>query len=391
MAEPGGRWRRGLWIAPGDGADHITGLPLELRARIASFLPFRQVVQLSSLSRPWRRIHYHTPVVRVKLSDFLFPTGEMLALDEEHAFAGLEAALLRRAEEPGSGSSKVKALEIRYSVHEPLMRHHADRIIALADARELRIEIFINGRRDSSAAWALDLPPSTRALDVVAFGHLAPTISGPGAAALENLGFHIGVVREWSRLPSLRILTLELVTVQAPFPLGACWPLLEDLSRSWTSPSSRRSWKRSSSVVAPELETLVVRCGRGHEDYRSFTLQAPRLRCLEWYNQFTERVDIDVGRPGSVTAGVIELVWNGGRDMKDRRALMMRMLKGLLPELPQEQLADAARPHITHDKYYKVHCHGELVLEEKITCDLDALMSPLQLASLNDLQNQVQN
>ncbi|KAK3163990.1 hypothetical protein QOZ80_1AG0011080 [Eleusine coracana subsp. coracana] len=380
MAEPGRRRRRGLWIAPGDGADHITGLPLELRARIASFLPFRQVVQLSSLSRPWCRIHYHTPVVRVKISKFLFPTGEMLALDGEHALAGLEAALLRRAEEPGSGSSKVEALEIRYSVHEPLMRHHADHIIALADARELRIEIF-NGRRDSSAVWALDLPPSTRALDVVALGHLAPTISGPGAAALENLGFHIGAVREWSRLPSLRILTLELVTVQAPFTLGACCPLLEDLCISATDIELARVDIRlpllkvlelrnvtgplmDVTVVTPELETLVVYCSLGHKEYRSFTLQAPRLRCLDW--------------PDSVTAGVIELVWDGGRDMKDRRALMMRMLKGLLPELPPEQLADAARPHITHDKY-KVDFLGKLVPKEKITCDLDALMSLLQV------------
>jgi hypothetical protein len=63
MAGPSGSPRKKPWAAPGDGADHITGLPLELRARIASFIPFRQVGQLSSLSLPWRRIHDHTPVV----------------------------------------------------------------------------------------------------------------------------------------------------------------------------------------------------------------------------------------------------------------------------------------------------------------------------------------
>jgi hypothetical protein len=58
------------WVAPGDGADYVTALPFELRARIASYLPFQQVPQLEILSRPWRHIHRHAPVVNVDLDDF---------------------------------------------------------------------------------------------------------------------------------------------------------------------------------------------------------------------------------------------------------------------------------------------------------------------------------
>ncbi|KAK3124869.1 hypothetical protein QOZ80_7BG0595060 [Eleusine coracana subsp. coracana] len=354
------RRRREPSVAPADGADYITRLPLELRARIVSFLPFRQVCELSSLSRAWRRIHDHTPVVRVDLNHFLFFTVERLYhyqedgplfMLHESALAGLEAALLRRADE-GSGSSTVDALHITYSVHFPGMSHRADRIIALADARDIRVEIC-NCGRDCDVAWALDLPPSARDLDVVALPHLAPTITGPGAAALVDLRFAHVAIREWSRLPSLRTLTLNAVTIEAAFPPGAWWPLLEELCIS--VPELKELARldiclprlkilemdevtgplMDVTVVAPELEELVVTCMPGEKDYRSFTLQAPQLRWLGWGNQFARRVCVDVGRPGSVTKGIIDFTWNGGfecRKIKDSRALMMRMLKGLLPE-----------------------------------------------------------
>lgn len=38
--------------------------------RLASYLPFQQVPQLEILSRPWRHIHRHAPVVNVDLDDF---------------------------------------------------------------------------------------------------------------------------------------------------------------------------------------------------------------------------------------------------------------------------------------------------------------------------------
>jgi hypothetical protein len=55
----------------GSSGDRITALPIELRARIVSLLHYRQIVQLSVLSRPWRHIHHHTPVVEIDLFDFL--------------------------------------------------------------------------------------------------------------------------------------------------------------------------------------------------------------------------------------------------------------------------------------------------------------------------------
>lgn len=66
------------WIALGDGTDHFTPLPMEVRAHIASF---QQVVQMSVLSRPWRDIHHHTASVRMS-----------------HGGAGVESTLARRAE-----------------------------------------------------------------------------------------------------------------------------------------------------------------------------------------------------------------------------------------------------------------------------------------------------
>ncbi|TVU26060.1 hypothetical protein EJB05_28589 [Eragrostis curvula] len=94
-------------------------------------------------------------------------------------------------------------------------------------------------------------------------------------------------------------------------------------------------------------------------------------------------MDMDVGSPGGVAEGVIELTWNGAflrRSSKEYRALMMRMLEGLLPELPLEQLADAVRPYIALDKYMVDGTdEDELLPEEKLTCDLDALMSSLQI------------
>ena len=64
--------RKKPWAAPGNGADHLTALPLELRARIVASLPFRQIVQLSALSRPWRHIHHHAPIVKLRLYEFVY-------------------------------------------------------------------------------------------------------------------------------------------------------------------------------------------------------------------------------------------------------------------------------------------------------------------------------
>ncbi|CAN6171519.1 unnamed protein product [Urochloa humidicola] len=87
------------WIFPGGGADHLTPLPLELRAQIVSSLPFWQVVQLSVLSRPWRHIHHHAPFVKVHLDDFTYPNDYpfLPGVVNKDAILGLRVALSRRA------------------------------------------------------------------------------------------------------------------------------------------------------------------------------------------------------------------------------------------------------------------------------------------------------
>ncbi|RLM85268.1 hypothetical protein C2845_PM04G06340 [Panicum miliaceum] len=58
----------------------------------------------------------------------------------------------------------------------------------------------------------------------------------------------------------------------------------------------------------------------------------------------------------------------------------MRMLEGLLPELSPEDVADAARPHLTLDKYsVESFDSGKMIPEEKLTCDLSALMTTLKV------------
>jgi hypothetical protein len=103
-------------------------------------------------------------------------------------------------------------------------------------------------------------------------------------------------------------------------------------------------------VDAPELEELVVNCSTGWSvEYKSFTLRAPAMRCLRWFEQFAEIVRIDVGKPGSVSRGTIQFTSNGEleemscREMKYYRAQMIVMLHGLLPHLPPWIVADIAR------------------------------------------------
>jgi hypothetical protein len=356
MAGPGRSWRH--WDAPGDGADHITVLPPELRARIAASLPFRQVAQLATLSRPWRHIHRHTPVVELKLDEW----GSAAGVLDEDALACLELALLRRGQE-GSGS-RVGTLRVTFAVEDPRMRRHAGLIIALADARRIRITVPGFGGFPQ-VEWSVDLSPAAVDLEVEAVCHLTPAIAGPGAAALQKLCLDTVVVPEWPSLPSLRHLALHNVTVVAPFPDAARCPRLEhmcilecliELACVHIRLPLLRSLRMDkaygapcATIDAPELEELDVNCGAGFAaaDYQSFSLRAPRLRCLTWSEQFAERVHIDVGRPGSVTSGRIKYTWKRGlvscREMEDLRAQMTRMLERLLPELSPEGVADAAR------------------------------------------------
>ncbi|KAL6639592.1 hypothetical protein ACP70R_023322 [Stipagrostis hirtigluma subsp. patula] len=400
MPRPSGSSRKKPRVAAGAGAgaDRITALPLELRAYIASFLPYEQIVQLSTLSRPWLHIHHHTPVVKVSLYGFVSFPG----LLDEDAILGLRAALRRRAQE---GGPKVDTLRLGYFADDRRMTRHADRIIALADARRVCVKTPLRGR-GSLNAWALDLPPAARELEVEADGHLTPAIAGPGAASLQTLYLDDVVLREWPRLPSLRSLTLNNVTVEAAFAPGAWCPLLEDLYISDSRIRHAHVDIRlpllkdldmdnvdvrphddffepfgDITVDAPALEDLAVSCTVGCTvDYRSFTLRAPQLRYFGWCCQFVERVDINVG---SVTAGTIEFTANaeiGHPEIKCYRTLMMRMLEELLPELSPEPVADAARPCMKLEKYtVEGFDSGEMIPEEKLTCDLGALMSSLKV------------
>jgi hypothetical protein len=227
-------------------------------------------------------------------------------------------------------------------------------------------------RARSASPSPSDLPPAARRLDVDGEYHIAPAIAGPGAAALRRLRLDKVSLDEWPRLPSLRSLALLSVTVEAPFTPAAWCPLLEHLAVSFSTVEQARvdirlpllksldmedvdvrphddSFEPFGQVTidAPELEELVLTCtSGGTAEYRSFTLRAPRLRYLGYHNLFAGRVDVDVGRPGSVRAGSISFESNeeiACPEMKLCRMQMMRMLEGLLPELSPEDVADAAR------------------------------------------------
>ncbi|CAN6213624.1 unnamed protein product [Urochloa humidicola] len=411
--------KKPCWVAPGDGADHLTPLPLELRALIAASLPFWQVVQLSALSRPWRDIHHHAPVVKIHLDDFIFPNDYVFNIDpslpgavDEAAILGLRLALVRRARD--GAASKVDALFLHdYTVSGggSRMPRHAARIIVLADARSIRVAVSYAGLNPERISWALDLPAAARHLQVFGEYHLAPAIAGPGVAALVELFLNKVSLSEWpSCLPSLRSSTLDDVTVEAAFLPAAWCPLLEHLGVFSSRIEEARVDIRlpllkslemedvnvrpydyflepfgDVAINTPELEELELRSTTGATaEYRSLTLRAPRLRHLGYHNQFVAgSVDIDVGRPGSVMSGSISFESNAEftcPEMKLCRKQIMQMLEYLLPELSPEEVANAARPHMKLGKYsvegFEV---GEMIPEERLTCNLTAIMSLLKV------------
>ncbi|KAK3126735.1 hypothetical protein QOZ80_7AG0561550 [Eleusine coracana subsp. coracana] len=385
--------------------DRITDLPLELRARIASFLHYGEVVQLSALSRPWRHIHHHAPVVKIYLFDFLHLPD--LFFDEEHSVPGLldedsilavRVALGRRAHD--GSASKVDTLRLAFSADDPRMRRHAGRIIALADAPQIHVHSPYGGHAVREA-WVLDLPPAARRLHLVAIDHVVPTIAGPGAAALRKLKLDMVVLRDWLHLPALRSLVLNSVTVEAPFAPGQWCPLLEELDLFCCKIEQARVDIHLQHLKCLEMDSVDVSPERQHDgppygiitidapelleldmifdpgctrDFKSFSLRAPKLRLLCWRNQFAERVRIDVGRPGSVKVGTIEFISVYFREIKYYREQMMRMLQGLLPDVPPESVADIARPYLTLEECPDSDEDDDTV-EEKLTCNLKALMS----------------
>ncbi|CAN6285443.1 unnamed protein product [Urochloa humidicola] len=409
------------------GADRLTALPLELRAEIASYLPFPEVARLAVLSRPWRSIHLHTPVIDLDLDDFLYFAGDIVnhrtslpGLLDDDALLGIRDALLRRARE----GTAVDVLKLDYSAGDPRIRRHADRIIALADASEVVLSVLYpffapQPLPAAPAAWALDVPPSTRYLELHWNDYyLAPAIAGPGAGALREMDLNnMEELRQWPHLPSLRALTLSTVNVKGPFATAACFPLLEKLCMCATNiehpridillPALKRLYMDDVDVSLPagdhgrggdeddgpccgditvDAPQLVVLEVKGTlewtVEYKSFTLRVPRLRRLSWCGQYAERVAIDAGWLGGVTKGKIQFVSNGereepySREMNYYRAQMLQMLQGLLPDLPPETVADVARPYMTMEMYtVEVEGTSEMIPEERLTCNLTALMS----------------
>ncbi|XP_051192448.1 uncharacterized protein [Lolium perenne] len=366
-------------------ADRITALPLDLRARIVSYLPFRE-----------------EHIIDEELA--------IPGIVDDDTLLGIRVALAHRARE-GIGS-KVETMRLAYSAGDPRVKRHADRLIALADAPKIRLNVSFAAvdRLPKRWNWKVDLPPAARHLKIRSLDFLkpTPTIAGPGAAGLRELYLHNVTLREWPRLPSLRALRLSTVTATRPFTPGASCPLLEHLD-IWGStikhprvdirlPHLKNldmddvNIEQSSdflvpygdvTVDAPELEELMVNCRTGWTvEYKSFTLHAPAMRCLRWFEQFAEIVRIDVGKPGSVSRGTIQFTSNGEleemrcREMKYYRAQMIEMLHGLLPHLPPWIVADIARPYMTSEtRTVMDEALEEMVPEETLTCDLGRLMS----------------
>ncbi|KAJ1288712.1 hypothetical protein BS78_02G109400 [Paspalum vaginatum] len=402
----GSKSKKTRTAAVGPIGDRITTLPLELRARIVSVLSFREIVRLTALSRAWRHIHHHTPVVEINLLELYW--DEDLA-DEDSALC-TRVALSRRAQD--ASAPKVESLSLTYVIDDRLvadrrMRRHADRIIALANAHDIRIQAA-HSERFVQDAWTLDLSPAARHLAVTASRHLAPAIMGPGAAALRKLRLFSRsrsmVLREWPHLPSLRSLGLNGVIVEAPFAPGSWCPLLEELDMfnceiEQARVDVRLPWLRFLDMDAVDVRPRGKHCRDGEPfgvitidvpmllnfemyidaagsttDYKSFTMRAPGLRLLCWRNQFAERVVIDVGKPGSVKLGAIRLTTIYYREMEQYREQMMRMLQGLLPDLPPESVADVARPYLEECTDSEDEDDDGLK-DKRLTCDLEALMS----------------
>ncbi|TVU07463.1 hypothetical protein EJB05_13942, partial [Eragrostis curvula] len=391
--------------APGDGADHFTALLLELRARIASLLPFREVVRLSSLSWVWRDIQHHTPVLELCLDEFL-PAG----IVDDSSILGLRVALFRRARDPAA--SKVDSLILDDDVGDSRMLRHAGRIVSLAAARKVHITMIlpdVDLLNPRPVTWALDLPPTALRLEITGrhrIFHLAPAIAGSG---LQKLCLNRVGIRDWPPcLPSLRSLTLNHVAVEAPFTPGAWCPLLEDLRISSSRIErtcvdirlpllksldmddvdvSQRSDDEfffeeypysDIAIDAPHMEEMAIDCTvGGTAPYLSFTLLAPPLRYLYW------RQRVRIGSSVDIAAGTIVFEANaeiGYPEISYHKVLMMRMLQELLPELSQESVTSAARPYMTLEKYTVEGCgSGEMIPEERLTCNLEVLVSSLKI------------
>ena len=145
----------------------------------------------------------------------------LLGLVDDDLLDGLRVSLGHHALE-GSGCT-VDTLRIAYGVDGHRM--HADRIIALADTRKIRITVPYVGSKWRDA-WTLALPPVACHLDIALFDHRASALTRPSDAALQELSRSASVAPGSARprltapqLLSLCSLMLNTVSVEEPFQL----------------------------------------------------------------------------------------------------------------------------------------------------------------------------
>ncbi|OEL20224.1 putative calcium-binding protein CML28 [Dichanthelium oligosanthes] len=371
------------------------------------FTEFKQMMRGGGVCRAWRRLRLHrnAPVVNIDLRDFLMIDGCTLY---DPAIYGLLVALGERRSRP------VETLDLTYSAVDRDMRAHADNLMERVQPHKIRISIsrgcglatgeLLNAFFRRLDKWVLYVPQFMAGdLELRGGDHRVPVLDGIGAELLSVLSLSQAVLLDAPRLRSLRSLKLSVVTVAVPLAPGAWCPLLERLRVEHAAVDVRLPRLKllvmdevdvgsagredapfgDVAVDAPELEELAVSCStRWAEDYRSFTLRGPALWHLCWHEQFAQRVRVDVGNPGSVSEGTIQFTSNGVRnemsccEMKFFRAMMMKMLRGLLPDLPPRSIADVARPYMTMGICTVVEEDTGEVIPEELTCDLGGLMMP---------------
>ncbi|RLN27912.1 hypothetical protein C2845_PM05G07820 [Panicum miliaceum] len=394
----------------GSAAARFAALPPDVRERILALLPYWDVIQLYAVCRSWRRLRLHitTPVVNIDLRDLLMVDGCTIY---DPAIYGLRLALGDERR-----SRPVETLDLTCSVDRD-MRAHADNLMKRVKPRKIRISLAFVARSCALTTDEIldaffrrhDRWVMAGELELRGGDHRVPVIDGTGAEFLNVLSISQAALKDAPRLRSLRSLTLSGVTVAVPLVPGEWCPLLERLRIESCRVERRAVVVRfprlkllameevdvgsadredapfgDVAVDAPELEELAVSCStRWAVEYRCFAVRAPALRRLCWREQFAQLVRVEVGNPGSVSEGTIEFTSNGERndmsccEMKFFRAQMMKMLRGILPNLTPSSIADIARPYVKLDIRTEVdEDSGEVIeVEEKLTSDIGGLMS----------------
>ncbi|KAG2615400.1 hypothetical protein PVAP13_3NG060200 [Panicum virgatum] len=374
-------------------AARFAALPPDVRERILALLPYWDVIQLYGVCRAWRRLRLHTttPVVDIDLRDLLMVDGCTIY---EAAIYGLRVALGDERR-----SRPVEMLDLTYCSGDRDMRTHADNLMERVQPHRIRISLarscalttgeLLDAFFRRLDRWVMYVPFLAGELELRGGDHRVPMIDGTGAELLDVLSLSQAVLKDAPRLRSLRSLTLSGVTVAVPLVPGEWCPLLERLRIE-----DCRVERRAVVVLLPRLKLLAMEdvdvgsAGREDAPFGDVAVDAPELEELavscstRWavdyrsFAQFAQCVRVDVGNPGSVSEGTIEFTANGECEMKLFRAQMMKMLRGLLPDLTPNSIADVARPYMKLDIRTTVDedTGGEVIQEEKLTCDIGGLL-----------------